>query len=68
LQLRFVEVIETITTLDRLFTDREGAWGSFIVRPSGQGWRGHEARSDRRTVWERRRFVVHRPDWRGSRR
>ena len=54
----FFEVIETVTTRDVPFEDRDGSWGTSIVRPSGPGWRIADARRERHTKWVRRRPVV----------
>ena len=52
----FFEVIETVTTRDESFEDRDG-WGTRRVRPPGPGWRIDHDR-ERHTRWFRRRPVV----------
>jgi len=54
----FLEAVETTTTRDVPFEDRDGAWGTSIVRPSGPGWRVVDTRHDRHTKWVRRRLIV----------
>ena len=51
------EVIEVTTTRDAPFEDRDGSWGTSIVRPNGPGWRIAHHR-ERHTRWIRRRPVV----------
>jgi hypothetical protein len=65
--LAFLELVETITTRDRPFTDPDGGWGSRIVRPNGHGWHVLAAHRERFTTWVRRRLVVRNPgrrEWR----
>jgi hypothetical protein len=66
-QLAFLELVETAETRDRPFVDRDGAGGTRIVQPDGQGWRVLDANRERFTVWMRRRLVVRnagRREWR----
>jgi hypothetical protein len=64
----FFELIETVTTRDAAFEDRDGSWGTSIVRPSGPGWRIADARRERHTKWVRRRPVIVRSKAREGRR
>jgi hypothetical protein len=66
-QLQFLELVETAETRDRPFVDRDGAWGTRIVRPNGHGWRVLDAHREHFTLWIRRRLVVRNPsrrEWR----
>jgi hypothetical protein len=63
LQLAFLEFVETAETRDRPFVDRDGAWGSRVVRPNGDGWRVLDAHRERFT----RRLVVRNPGIREAR-
>jgi hypothetical protein len=39
-----VEITETVTTCDQPFTDRDGSWGTRIVRPPRPDWKVADGR------------------------